>query len=259
MDLKIGTLEDGTAIGSGLATAVNRLRRRPQVEGDPAPHRWGEQQGAHRSRAPRRRRPRRSGSRSTPSASAPSARRRFRPGAASAGSATSCCRCGSTSRCSGRSRSKTGGRISAPRDSEALSRIFHQIDQLEKTPIQVTRYTRYDEATRPLIAARARRPGARAPAQRDAGGAGPVIFDAPLLLVPRTGPRGLAPGCARLARTAAPDPAGPALVAARWGDGAGRGRWAPAALAAGGAARRCVGLAGPAGWPEGDHDRRPTP
>src|SRR5215208_2919885 len=29
MDLKIGSLEDGTAIGSGLATAVNRLRRAP--------------------------------------------------------------------------------------------------------------------------------------------------------------------------------------------------------------------------------------
>ena len=37
------------------------------------------------------------------------------------------------------------------RDSEALSRIFRQIDALEKTPVQVTRYTRYDEATRPLI------------------------------------------------------------------------------------------------------------
>jgi len=29
MDVKIGMLEDGTAIGSGLATAVNRLRRAP--------------------------------------------------------------------------------------------------------------------------------------------------------------------------------------------------------------------------------------
>ena len=29
MDLRIGSLEDGTAIGSGLATAVNRLRRAP--------------------------------------------------------------------------------------------------------------------------------------------------------------------------------------------------------------------------------------
>ena len=46
---------------------------------------------------------------------------------------------------------RTGGRYFRATDSEALSRIFHQIDQLEKTPIQVTRYTRYDEVTRPLI------------------------------------------------------------------------------------------------------------
>src|SRR3954471_15868042 len=30
LDLRIGSLEDGTAIGSGLATAVNRLRRAPE-------------------------------------------------------------------------------------------------------------------------------------------------------------------------------------------------------------------------------------
>ena len=46
---------------------------------------------------------------------------------------------------------KTGGRYFRARDSEALSRIFRQIDQLEKTPIQVTRYTKYEEATRPLL------------------------------------------------------------------------------------------------------------
>ena len=47
--------------------------------------------------------------------------------------------------------SKTGGRYFRARDSEALSRIFRQIDELEKSPIQVTRYTKYEEATRPLI------------------------------------------------------------------------------------------------------------
>ena len=46
---------------------------------------------------------------------------------------------------------KTGGRYFRAKDSEALSRIFRQIDALEKTPIHVTRYTRYDETTRPLI------------------------------------------------------------------------------------------------------------
>ena len=49
MDIKIGSLEDGTAIGSGLAVAVNRLRRSPdKSQGDPAAHRRGEQQGADR-------------------------------------------------------------------------------------------------------------------------------------------------------------------------------------------------------------------
>jgi Ca-activated chloride channel family protein len=46
---------------------------------------------------------------------------------------------------------KTGGRYFRAKDTEALSRIFRQIDALEKTPIQITRYTRYDETTRPLI------------------------------------------------------------------------------------------------------------
>src|SRR3970282_1112713 len=46
---------------------------------------------------------------------------------------------------------KTGGRYFRARDIESLSRIFRQIDALEKTPVQVTRYTRYAEATRPLI------------------------------------------------------------------------------------------------------------
>ncbi len=45
----------------------------------------------------------------------------------------------------------TGGRYFRAKDSEALSRIFRQIDGLEKTPVRVTRYTRYSEVTRPLI------------------------------------------------------------------------------------------------------------
>jgi Ca-activated chloride channel family protein len=48
---------------------------------------------------------------------------------------------------------KTGGHYFRAKDSEALTRIFQQIDQLEKTPVAVTRYTRYDEATRPFLLA----------------------------------------------------------------------------------------------------------
>ena len=45
----------------------------------------------------------------------------------------------------------TGGRYFRAKDSEALSRIFRQIDGLETTPVRVTRYTRYSEVTKPMI------------------------------------------------------------------------------------------------------------
>jgi Ca-activated chloride channel family protein len=45
----------------------------------------------------------------------------------------------------------TGGRYFRATDAEALSRIFRQIDQLEKTPVTVTRYTDFDEWYRPLL------------------------------------------------------------------------------------------------------------
>ena len=43
MDLRIGMLEDGTAIGTGLATAVNRLRQAPENQSHPAAHRRSQQ------------------------------------------------------------------------------------------------------------------------------------------------------------------------------------------------------------------------
>jgi Ca-activated chloride channel homolog len=46
---------------------------------------------------------------------------------------------------------RTGGRYFRAKDPEALSRILREIDELEKTPVQVTLHTRYDEATRPLL------------------------------------------------------------------------------------------------------------
>jgi Ca-activated chloride channel family protein len=47
----------------------------------------------------------------------------------------------------------TGGRYFRAKDTEALSRIFRQIDGLEKTPIHVTRYVKYDEIAKPLVLA----------------------------------------------------------------------------------------------------------
>jgi Ca-activated chloride channel family protein len=151
MDLKIGSLEDGTAIGSGLATAVNRLRKAPDKSKVILLLTDGENNKGLID--PR-----------TAAATASAfGIKVYTIGVGTIGEAPI-----PTGRGLGGFRyellpvridepllreiaNKTGGRYFRARDSEALSRIFRQIDALEKTPIQITRYTRYDEATRPLI------------------------------------------------------------------------------------------------------------
>jgi Ca-activated chloride channel homolog len=103
MDLRIGSLEDGTAIGSGLATAVNRLRRAPDKSKVVLLLTDGENNKGLIDPRTAAATAVRTGSGSTPSAWGPSARRRSRPAAGWAASATSCCRCASTSRCCARS------------------------------------------------------------------------------------------------------------------------------------------------------------
>ena len=151
MDLKIGSLADGTAIGSGLATAVNRLRRSPDKSKVILLLTDGENNKGLID--PR-----------TAAATASAfGIKVYTIGVGTIGEAPI-----PTGRGLGGFRyellpvridepllqeiaQKTGGRYFRAKDSEALSRIFRQIDALEKTPIQVTRYTRYDETTRPLI------------------------------------------------------------------------------------------------------------
>jgi Ca-activated chloride channel family protein len=151
MDLKIGSLEDGTAIGSGLATAVNRLRRAPDKSKVILLLTDGENNKGLID--PR-----------TAAATASAfGIKVYTIGVGTIGEAPI-----PTGRGLGGFRyellpvridepllqeiaQKTGGRYFRAKDSEALSRIFRQIDVLEKTPIQITRYTRYDETTRPLI------------------------------------------------------------------------------------------------------------
>ena len=151
MDLKIGSLEDGTAIGSGLATAVNRLRRAPDKSKVVLLLTDGENNKGLID--PR-----------TAAATASAfGIKVYTIGVGTIGEAPI-----PTGRGLGGFRyellpvridepllqeiaQKTGGRYFRAKDSEALSRIFRQIDALEKTPMQVTRYTRYNETTRPLI------------------------------------------------------------------------------------------------------------
>jgi Ca-activated chloride channel family protein len=148
MDVKIGILEDGTAIGSGLATAVNRLRRAPDkskvilllTDGvnnkgliDP---------------------------RTAAQTAAAFGIKVYTVGVGTIGEAPI-----PTGRGLNGFRYEmmpvkidepllreiaqmTGGRYYRAKDTEALSRIFREIDGLERTPVHVTRYTRYDEVTR---------------------------------------------------------------------------------------------------------------
>jgi Ca-activated chloride channel family protein len=151
MELKIGSLEDGTAIGSGLATAVNRLRRAPDKSKVILLLTDGENNKGLID------------PRTAAQTAAAFGIKVYTIGVGTIGEAPI-----PTGRGLGGFRyellpvridepllqeiaQKTGGRYFRAKDSEALSRIFRQIDALEKTPIQVTRYTRYDETTRPLI------------------------------------------------------------------------------------------------------------
>ena len=151
MDLKIGSLEDGTAIGSGLATAVNRLRRTPDKSKVILLLTDGENNKGLID------------PRTAAATAAAFGIKVYTIGVGTIGEAPI-----PTGRGLGGFRyemlpvridepllqeiaQKTGGRYFRAKDSEALSRIFRQIDALEKTPIHVTRYTRYDETTRPLI------------------------------------------------------------------------------------------------------------
>lgn len=149
--LRIGVLEDGTAIGSGLATSVNRLRRVPDTTKvillltDGVNNRGLVD----------------------PRTAAATAKafgiRVYTIGVGSDGEAPI-----PTGRGVGGFRyevlpvsideklmkeiaEETGGKYFRAKDSEALGRIFSQIDLLEKTAVTVTRYTRFDELTLPFI------------------------------------------------------------------------------------------------------------
>lgn len=149
--LKIGMLEDGTAIGTGLATAVNRLREAPGKSKVILLLTDGENNRGTVD------------PRTAAAAAAALGIRVYTIGVGTEGEAPIP---------TGRGLSgfryevlpvridepllrdiaaSTGGRYFRAQDSEALTRIFRQIDGLEKTPIQVTRYVKYDEIAKPLV------------------------------------------------------------------------------------------------------------
>jgi Ca-activated chloride channel family protein len=152
LDLRIGTLEDGTAIGSGLATAVNRLRRVPSKSKVVLLLTDGENnRGAIDPRT-------------AAEAAATLGVRVYTIGVGTEGEARI-----PTGRGLSGFRYEmlpvridealltdianlTGGRYFRAKDSDALSRIFGQIDQLEKSQVEMIQYRSADESTRPFLA-----------------------------------------------------------------------------------------------------------
>ncbi len=153
LDLRVGELDDGTAIGTAIATAANRLRR---VEGKSKVMVLMTDGENNRGRI-------------DPRTAAEAAERVgvriYTIGIGTEGEARTPIGTG----IGGRVRyqtlpvrideellrdiaDRTDGRYFRATDAEALRSIFQQIDQLEKTPVQTTRFTQHNESYRiPLL------------------------------------------------------------------------------------------------------------
>ena len=150
--LRVGELDDGTAIGTAIATAANRLRRAPGVSkvivlltdgennrGTVDPRTAAEAAGKLRIKVYTIG-VGTDGEARMPIGSGPSGQTRYQvlPVQIDEQLLRDVAR-------------MTGGRYFRATDAEALSRIYRQIDQLEKAPVTVTRYTDFDEWYRPLL------------------------------------------------------------------------------------------------------------
>lgn len=153
MQLSVGMLEDGTAIGSGLATAVNRLRRAPGKSKVVLLLTDGENNRGLID----------------PRTAAVAARtlgvRVYTIGVGTEGEARVPTGRGATGfryevvpvridePLLKEIAASTGGRYFRARDSQALQAIFSQIDRLEKVPVPSVRYAAVDEALAPFVLA----------------------------------------------------------------------------------------------------------
>jgi Ca-activated chloride channel family protein len=154
LDLGVGELEDGTAIGTAIATAANRLRRAPGsskvivllTDGennrgmvDP---RTAAQAAAQFGIRIYTIGVGTEGEARLPIGRAPDGQIRYQtmPVQIDETLLTDVAR-------------STGGRYFRATDAGALTRIFQQIDQLEKTPVEITRYARFEERVRPWVLA----------------------------------------------------------------------------------------------------------
>ena len=149
---RVGELEDGTAIGTAIATAANRLRRAPGISKVIVLLTDGENNRGTID------------PRTAAEAAGRLGIRLYTIGVGTDGEARMPIGRGPL----GQTRYQTlpvqideqllrevstitGGRYFRATDAETLSRIFGQIDELEKTPVTVTRYTNFDEAYEPFV------------------------------------------------------------------------------------------------------------
>lgn len=151
--LRIGELDDGTAIGTAIATAANRLRRVPGESKVIVLLTDGEN---NRGRIDPR---------TAAEAAATVGVRIYTIGIGTEGEARTPIGTGAGGQIRYQTlpvrldeallrdvAESTGGRYFRATDGEALGRIFQQIDQLETTPVQITRFTEHNEVLHvPLV------------------------------------------------------------------------------------------------------------
>ncbi len=150
--LRVGELEDGTAIGTAIATAANRLRRAPGASKVVVLLTDGENTRGMLD------------PRTAAEAAASVGVRIYTIGVGTEGEAPLPIGRGPQGQLRYQTlpvridekllrdvADLTGGRYFRATDPDALNRVFQQIDQLEKTPVIVTRYSAFDESYRPFL------------------------------------------------------------------------------------------------------------
>jgi len=151
LDLRIGTLDDGTAIGSGLATAVNRLRRVESpskvvlllTDGENNRGAIDPRTAAEAARA--------MGVRVYTIGVGTDGEARIPTGRGLTGYRYEMLPVRIDEALLTDIATLTGGRYFRAKDSDALSRIFDQIDELERNQVEMVRYRSLDESTRPFL------------------------------------------------------------------------------------------------------------
>ncbi len=150
--LEVGLLEDGTAIGAGLATAVARLRKLPGKEKVILLLTDGENNRGIIDPRTAARTAQAFGIRVYTVGVGTEGEARIPTGRGLNGFRYEVLPVQIDEALLTEIATETGGQYFRAKDAASLGRIFEQIDRLEKTTVDVVRYVRRDERTRPFLA-----------------------------------------------------------------------------------------------------------